>query len=525
MGGTQSFEPEDYPKGNAKGRQHGYPVKHYTPRQPYNERQYHTSHSHNQRSQQQSQQHYPQRQERQQQQQQQQQRRHVSALSTPELLEYLDSEFMSTVDIIRNMKNEKHFDDGGRRYICDIMIEKKILLRKFNISMEPSRRPAVDEELQRLRGKIKDLQEENSRLDAERILFDGLLTSSMRQPSTKPSSHDRPISSGYNETITRDKENKGSTDKIKELQQKLSVYARDLEDERAARVKATSYIDHLKQQLEEVKTEKNALQMRLSKMAGDRLVRNNPAIADLSDPNRPTKIGEMYSEMYDNEWTDAFEALSNAGYSDQDAIETLRLTLLNVFQFCSRKAESLLKKTEEAVNILFEEYKATEQKSEQWGKLVRRSSFTDDLETIALQDKWKPNSKGYQGLKRDQTILKTDKSEVAVVDQLKKFRKEVAESMVPIVEKAYMSASWNDKCVYALKPFIKKCIFLGWMMVVQSPPMTLAECKPGENLEKEAYKEYTQRGSIIDFVVWPALLLNQGGPVVGKGVAQAKKLN
>ncbi|XP_053400220.1 uncharacterized protein LOC128545988 [Mercenaria mercenaria] len=416
MGGFQSSEPDDYETNSSKEKQPGYSPKY----------QHHTQHPYNQDPQQKQQQLYPQPQDRQQQHQlQQQQHRNIFSVSTSELLEYLDREFSTTVDIIRTMRKEKKFDDDGRSYICEVMIEKEHLLRRLN----------------------------------------------------------------------------NNTDIITELQQELSIYKRDLEKERAAR-------ENMKQHLEEVKTEKAALNMRLSKIAGDRLVRDNPSITDLSDRNRPIKIGEMYSEIYDNEWTDAFEALNNAGYSDQDAIETLRLTLLNVFQFCSKKAESLLKKTEEAVNILFEEYKATEQKkdmshltmpknlSEQWGKLIRRSSFTDDLGTIALQDKWKPNIKGYQGLNHDQTILK-----------------------------AYMSASWNAKCIYALKPFIKKCIFLGWMMVVQSPPMILAECKPGENFQKEAYKEYTQRGSIINYVVWPALLLNQGGPVVGKGVAQAKKLN
>ncbi|XP_053400219.1 uncharacterized protein LOC128557204 [Mercenaria mercenaria] len=495
---------------------------------------------HNQRPQQQPQHHYPHQQGK----QQVQQPHQVSSLSTPKLLDYLNKELMSIVDIIRNMKKEKMFDDGGRSYICEVMAEKESLLRKFNIDMDPAKRSVIDKEVQRLRQKVMDLQEENSRLEVEKKYIDGLLTSSMRQQNTKSSNHDRPASSGFNETITRRKENKGTLqscsdiyqqDNIRELQQKLSVSARDLEEERAARAKAVLYIDHLKQQLGEVKTEKNALQMRLSKMAGDRLIRDNPAIADLSDPNRPTKIGEMYSEIYDNEWTDAFEALRDSGYQEEDVIETLRLTLMNVFQFCSRKAESLLKKTEEAVNILFEEYKANELKkdmrhltmprnlSEQWGKLVRRASFTDDLGTIALQDKWKPKTEGYQGQIYNKTTVKTDISEVKVVDQLKKFRKEVAESMVPVVEKAYMSASWNDKHVHALKPFIRKCILLGWMMVVQSPPMTLAECRTGEQLKKEAYKEYTKSGSVIDYVVWPALLLHQGGPVVGKGVAQAKK--
>jgi hypothetical protein len=64
-----------------------------------------------------------------------QQRRHISSFSTQELLEYLEGEFLSKVDIIRNMKKEKNFDDGGRTYICDVMIETENNLRKFNRGM------------------------------------------------------------------------------------------------------------------------------------------------------------------------------------------------------------------------------------------------------------------------------------------------------------------------------------------------------------------------------------------------------
>jgi hypothetical protein len=74
----------------------------------------------------------------------------------------------------------------------------------------------------------------------------------------------------------------------------------------------------------------------LSKFAGNKLVENNPAITDLSDPNRPTKLAEYFSELYDNEWTDAFEALKTAGYKEITAIETLRLTLeVKLFNFFS----------------------------------------------------------------------------------------------------------------------------------------------------------------------------------------------
>ena len=50
---------------------------------------------------------------------------------------------------------------------------------------------------------------------------------------------------------------------------------------------------------------------------------NNPDIADLSDPNRPTKIAEKFSELYDNEWTEAFEELSKKSRKEEECIEIL----------------------------------------------------------------------------------------------------------------------------------------------------------------------------------------------------------
>ena len=62
---------------------------------------------------------------------------------------------------------------------------------------------------------------------------------------------------------------------------------------------------------------------RLSRELGTKLSDNNPAITDLSDPNRATKLAEKYNEVYDNEWTDALETLNDVGLSDEDAIPKL----------------------------------------------------------------------------------------------------------------------------------------------------------------------------------------------------------
>ena len=58
---------------------------------------------------------------------------------------------------------------------------------------------------------------------------------------------------------------------------------------------------------------------------GSNLSEKNPNITDLSDSNRPTKIAEKYSDLYDNEWTDALFILTsgNGIYTEESAIQVL----------------------------------------------------------------------------------------------------------------------------------------------------------------------------------------------------------
>ena len=66
---------------------------------------------------------------------------------------------------------------------------------------------------------------------------------------------------------------------------------------------------------------------RLSKVAGDKMSANNPDLADLSDPYRPTRLAESFSQLYDDEWTHAYEDLQRKIKSERDVIETLAKVL------------------------------------------------------------------------------------------------------------------------------------------------------------------------------------------------------
>lgn len=72
---------------------------------------------------------------------------------------------------------------------------------------------------------------------------------------------------------------------------------------------------------------------RLSKEMGDKLSENNAGIADLSDPNRSTKLAEKYNNLYDNDWTDALESLTTEGRVDEEAGVRFLLEIMKVFKY------------------------------------------------------------------------------------------------------------------------------------------------------------------------------------------------
>ena len=61
----------------------------------------------------------------------------------------------------------------------------------------------------------------------------------------------------------------------------------------------------------------------MSAVASNKLKEGNADITDLSDKFRPTKLSEMFGEMYDNEWSYAFEALKTDDNDDDDVVTEL----------------------------------------------------------------------------------------------------------------------------------------------------------------------------------------------------------
>ncbi|WAQ98873.1 hypothetical protein MAR_023246 [Mya arenaria] len=189
----------------------------------------------------------------------------------------------------------------------------------------------------------------------------------------------------------------------------------------------------------------------------------------------------------------------------------------NIHEFCETKADSILTQTEEAVNCLFKKYKMlTEKKSREIRRSLRKL-----MQEYLLQSKWKPKTPAAAECKKEPTN-DVKIQPIHVTDRMKKLLKEMSESMVPVVQMAFIEASWDSGCVEDLKPFIMKCIYVCWMMVVQNPLMCFFLPKPGTDVNTSMFKVYTKSGRTVDFIVWPAMMLHETGSVVCKGVLQPK---
>lgn len=82
----------------------------------------------------------------------------------------------------------------------------------------------------------------------------------------------------------------------------------------------------------------------------------------------------------------------------------------------------------------------------------------------------------------------------------------------------------NEQVMKILKTstFFEKCVYLCWLMVIQDPIMYLDDDPVSyAQIDKNAYEEFGKSGDSVAYVIWPALFLHKGGPLLFKGVLQA----
>ncbi|XP_062586472.1 uncharacterized protein LOC134248061 isoform X1 [Saccostrea cucullata] len=254
--------------------------------------------------------------------------------------------------------------------------------------------------------------------------------------------------------------------KNEKLQFRLEQLDRQIEQLKKEDKRLTEKVTLLEQQ-------KEGLLTRLSQVAGLKVYDNNPSIQDLSDTKRPMKLAEAFGELYDNEWTNALEELLKQNVSERQAIDQLRNILKNVFETCQSSA------------------------------MDQRRNFIKDASFCG-------NDSDDNGRAIPQSLRKAIKS----------FQKENAMEIYQFVKKRIDQQLGIDNLGDELKHYVHRCSELCWLMNIQDPPLVLHfNAAAGEPFDKMLFSHYTRSGTVVDYVVWPAVMY-ENGTVYRKGVLQ-----
>ncbi|KAK3602805.1 hypothetical protein CHS0354_026355 [Potamilus streckersoni] len=194
---------------------------------------------------------------------------------------------------------------------------------------------------------------------------------------------------------------------------------------------------------------------------------------DISDQNELANLGNRYSHLYENEWLNGFEVLTSKFHTEEkSAIELLRQILLECYKNAFEMSEMQMMKAEHVLS---------------------GSSERDGQECARLLKEARKNVE----LKKDDDLFKG------------------------FINKALDTSIGEYMKETAMMLFAKECFQLCWLMSIQDPQVVFAKNPDhGDHFNTNMYKHYTISGDEVDYIVWPAVLLHEKGPLLVQGVAQ-----
>ncbi|XP_053399413.1 golgin subfamily A member 6-like protein 22 isoform X3 [Mercenaria mercenaria] len=260
--------------------------------------------------------------------------------------------------------------------------------------------------------------------------------------------------------------------------------------------KQKEQIIHLSNENKKLQDQLHETRNRLSALAGHKMTADNPNIADLSDAYRPTNIAEQFREVYDNEWTHAYEELDIQNPEEETKIiDTLVTILKNIEVFCMDVSSQQFDTLKAAIvnEVTYPKYKHKSGTVMAGKHRAEMSSAQTELADKLLKD-----------LRKSLGILSTG-------------------PLAQIFHTVYMTQhrGADDVCPAGINAFVVQSVKLVWMMKMQTPPMGFIWAKVNQNVDKNKFTFYTKRGDVTKQCVWPAIELHKNGPLMSKGIVQA----
>ncbi|XP_071126133.1 uncharacterized protein [Mytilus edulis] len=285
----------------------------------------------------------------------------------------------------------------------------------------------------------------------------------------------------------------------------------------------------LRKEIKVLSDEKEIALSRLSKLAGIQLTKGNSDITDLSDSNRPTKLSEKWSSLYTDEWSDAFDELYNIKNPNPNDNFRIEKELCDIVKKCyitcvkigEKQMVDIKKHTWDIACCLHHrpDQLVEAAKTTMFNKMVKEEKVDKKAVTIVINHR-----NNGADMSRLLVIQKCMEELVDIVHERRKYDKKLLEYVKQETIRQFEHYRKPGSTNYVIK-FVERCTDLCWSMVINAPSMVLVYDQPeGVLIDKNMFTVYTKQGPIIDFVVWPALILRTDGPILAKGAAQGKEL-
>ncbi|CAG2238398.1 unnamed protein product [Mytilus edulis] len=283
----------------------------------------------------------------------------------------------------------------------------------------------------------------------------------------------------------------------------------------------------LRKEIKVLSDEKEIALSRLSKLAGIQLTKGNSDITDLSDSNRPTKLSEKWSSLYTDEWSDAFDELSKIKKTndnfriEKELCDIVKKCYITCVKIGEKQMVDIKKHTWDIACCLHHrpDQLVEAAQTSMFNKMVKEAKIDKKAATMVMN----PRNNGGD-LARLFVIQKCMEELVDIVHERRKYDKKLLEYVKQETIRQFEHYKKPGSKSNVIK-FVERCTDLCWSMVIKAPSMVLVYDQPeGVLIDKNMFTVYTKQGPIIDFVVWPALILRTDGPILAKGAAQGKEL-
>lgn len=246
-------------------------------------------------------------------------------------------------------------------------------------------------------------------------------------------------------------------------------------------------IEHQRNQISE-------LSSRLSGITSQQIA-DGEIFTEIGDQNKPRRLGQRFSEVFEDTWSNAYEVLKpkkpeskkedEKEEMDEKTIDILQNVVKVIYEFCKKVADN-------QVNKLM---------------MGMTPPIFDPMNT-------KKDTKTGD----DDTVAKTEK-------MAKDYRKAVAPATIPILKQNILTQELQGKVLpdisigKELKEYVDNCVNLIWYMCIQQPPMEIVWGKRGEKFNKEMFRFSGKKGTKFRLTVWPAVLYQKDGPLAAPGYA------